>query len=96
MEKSPSFGSVDKKHFMTRVSNNKSKVNEICVGLRVIKFTFPSLYFSGKEIKIPYLQHFSCFLLTGKNETNGSSDSVISGKLDVISRFRGYFDHGDA
>lgn len=34
-------------------------------------------------------------LLTGKNETSRPSDSVVSGKLVVISRFRGYFDHGE-
>lgn len=60
--------------------------------LYVIKFTFSFLSLS-KSLKFSISNIFR-FLFAGKNETNGLSDSVV--KLDVISRFRGYFDHDDA
>lgn len=79
VEESRTFGSVDKKS--------------------VYDFAFRIINQKVNEISVKFTFFFvfpTFFrLLTGKNETSRPSDSVVSGKLVVISRFRGYFDHGE-
>lgn len=80
-EESRTFGSVDKKSVYDFAFRIiNRKVDEISVYISVKFFFWISNIFR---------------LLTGKSETSRPSDSVVSGKLVVISRFRGYFDHGE-